>query len=131
LQLPDGPDLDFLLGCINSKLISWFFLRKSNIAQRDDFPKIVLKETRALPIPVPSAENVKQIHGLVKLVRRMQTLCTQVGIVRGENQNIRLTRQIAATERQIDRLVYEIYRLTPDDIALVEESEILLVATEE
>lgn len=131
LQLPDGPDLDYLLGCINSKLMSWYFLRKSNIAQRDDFPKIVLKETRALPIPVPNAANIKQIHVLVKVVRRMQDLCAQVGIIRGENQNTRLMRQIAATDRQIDRLVYEIYGLTSEEIALIEDSEIQVAASEE
>jgi len=34
----------------NETQLSWLFLRKSNIAQRDDFPKVVLKETRSLPI---------------------------------------------------------------------------------
>lgn len=41
----DGPDLNYLLGCLNSGPMSWYFLRRSNIAQRDDFPKIVLKDS--------------------------------------------------------------------------------------
>lgn len=41
---------NYLLALINSRLMSWYFLNISQIAQRDDFPKIVLKETRALPI---------------------------------------------------------------------------------
>jgi hypothetical protein len=49
LALEGGPDLNDLLAIINSRLMSWYFLRRSNIAQRDDFPKIVLKETRSLP----------------------------------------------------------------------------------
>lgn len=31
-----------------------------------------------------------------------------------------LQRQIAATDRQIDQLVYELYELTDDEIAIVE-----------
>lgn len=33
-----------------------------------------------------------------------------------------IERQIAATDRQIDRLVYELYGLTDEEIAVVEES---------
>ena len=33
-----------------------------------------------------------------------------------------LQREIAATDRRIDALVYELYRLTDDDVRLVEES---------
>jgi hypothetical protein len=33
-----------------------------------------------------------------------------------------LQRQIDATDRQIDRLVYELYDLTDDEIRIVEES---------
>jgi hypothetical protein len=34
-----------------------------------------------------------------------------------------LQRQIEATDRQIDTLVYELYGLTPDEIAVVESAE--------
>jgi len=33
-----------------------------------------------------------------------------------------LSRQIEATDKQIDRLVYELYGLTEDEIAIVEEA---------
>ena len=33
-----------------------------------------------------------------------------------------LQRQIAATDSQIDALVYDLYALTPEEIALVEQS---------
>ena len=36
IQRTDGPDLGFLLGILNSRLVSWYFLRCSSIAQRDD-----------------------------------------------------------------------------------------------
>lgn len=33
-----------------------------------------------------------------------------------------LERQITATDRQIDELVYELYELTPEEIKIVEEA---------
>src|SRR5204862_278802 len=50
LPSSNGPDLNYLLGVINSHLMSWYFLQRSHVAQRDDFPQIVLKETLSLPI---------------------------------------------------------------------------------
>jgi hypothetical protein len=38
----------------------------------------------------------------------------------GNPRTNRLDRQIAATDRQIDRLVYDLYGLTDEEIALVE-----------
>jgi hypothetical protein len=35
---------------------------------------------------------------------------------------IRLERQIVATDQQIDRLAYELYELTEEEIKIVEES---------
>jgi hypothetical protein len=34
----------------------------------------------------------------------------------------KLQRQISATDSQIDRLVYELYNLTADEIAIIEKS---------
>ncbi len=34
----------------------------------------------------------------------------------------RIQRQITSTDRQIDRLVYELYNLTEDEIEIVEET---------
>ncbi len=37
-------------------------------------------------------------------------------------EKTRLQRQIAAADRQIDQLVYELYDLTPEEIHIVEEA---------
>ena len=44
---------------------------RSNIAQRDDFPKIVLKESRSLPIPLVTAKNAKAAKELSIEVKQM------------------------------------------------------------
>jgi hypothetical protein len=118
-----GPQLSFLLGCVNSHMLSWYFLRKSNIAQRDDFPKIVLKETRSLPIPPINisdpADKVKH-DKMVALVDSMLELHKQLAAANSEAQKIIIQRQIDATDAEIDRLVYDLYGLTAEEIALVE-----------
>jgi hypothetical protein len=39
-----------------------------------------------------------------------------------ETDNAMLQRQIDATDQEIDNLVYELYELTPEEIAIVERS---------
>jgi hypothetical protein len=123
LALPDGPRLEFLLGCFNSKLLSWYFLQKSNIAQRDDFPKIVLKETRSLPFPkVDLRKSVDRARHdrLVGLVDKLLALVPKLRAARTDAERQTLQNAVTATDRQIDALVYELYGLTAEEIKRVE-----------
>jgi adenine-specific DNA-methyltransferase len=115
LQSDGGPDLNYLLGCLNSRLMSWYFLRRSNIAQRDDFPKIVLKETRSLPIPVVTTKNAKEAKELA--------LQAKVSTTHSEHELEKVKRQIGATDNRIDQIVYSLYGLTEQEIAVIEKSE--------
>jgi len=123
LPLPDGPRIEFLLGCINSKLLSWYFLHRSNIAQRDDFPKIVLKETRSLPFPridpKKSADRARH-DKLVELVDKMLVLTPKLRAAKSDAEQQTLQNAVTATDQQIDALVYELYGLTKEEIKLVE-----------
>jgi hypothetical protein len=124
LQRPSGVDLNYLLGILNSVLMSWYFLHRSNIAQRDDFPKIVLKETRSLPIvPVDLESNHDRARHdeIVALVERMLDLHRRLAAARAGHDQELLRHQIEDTDRRIDRLVYALYSLTEDEIRLVEE----------
>jgi hypothetical protein len=123
LQSDGGPDLDYLLGCVNSRLMSWYFLRRSNIAQRDDFPKIVLKESRSLPIPVPTSKNAKEAKELAFEVQEMLALKARVSVSQSEHELEKLKRQIAITDNRIDQLVYHLYGLNEKEVAVVEKSE--------
>ena len=62
-------------------------------------------------------------HGrMVKLVNRMLVLHKQLAVAKTGHDNTTLQRQIDATDRQVDRLVYELYGLTETEIAIVEEA---------
>jgi hypothetical protein len=57
---------------------------------------------------------------MVKLVDSMLALNQQLAAAKSEAQKAVLHRQIDATDAEIDRLVYDLYGLTPEEIAIVE-----------
>lgn len=127
LQREDAPDLNYTLGLLNSRLMSWYFLRLSNIAQRDDFPKIVLKETRLLPIrPISLVDRADKANHdqMVELVEQILSLNKQSVVAKTPDEKTNLQRQITATDRQINQLVYELYGLTEEEIKIVEDATI-------
>lgn len=104
--------------------MSWFFLRQSNVAQRDDFPKIVLKESRGLPIPRPDSQNVqsKTVYDcLARLVQRMLEMQKKKDSgTLAPSQLERLNREITATDAEIDDLVYRLYGITDEERTIIE-----------
>jgi hypothetical protein len=60
---------------------------------------------------------------IVSLVEQMLTLHRQSAAAKTPDEPARLQRQIDATDRQIDRLVYELYGLTEEEIRIVEGSQ--------
>jgi hypothetical protein len=60
-------------------------------------------------------------HGrLVELVEQMLALHQQLTAAKTPHDRTVLQRQVDATDRQIDRLVYELYELAEEEIADVE-----------
>ena len=57
---------------------------------------------------------------VVALVEKMITLTPQLRAATDEKQRRVLQHAVDATDHQIDELVYELYGLTPEEIALVE-----------
>ncbi len=59
---------------------------------------------------------------MVSLAQRMLDLHKRVQAAKTEHERGVFQRQIAATDEGIDRLVYELYGLSEEEIAIVEES---------
>jgi len=57
---------------------------------------------------------------MVSLVERMLELHKQSAMVRSPLDKERVAREIESTDKSIDRLVYELYGLTDDEIRIVE-----------
>jgi hypothetical protein len=114
----------FVLGILSSKALGWYW-RQSFFDQKGTFPKI--KKDALLSVPIPRLDfadpaDRSQHDCLVALVQQMLDLNRQVAAVRTPHERTALERQIEATDREIDRLVYELYGLSADGIRLVEES---------
>jgi hypothetical protein len=57
---------------------------------------------------------------MVALVESMLSRHKQFGMANTGHEKTALQRQIDATDRQIDQLVYELYGMTDDEISIVE-----------
>jgi hypothetical protein len=57
---------------------------------------------------------------MVSLVERMLELHKQSAVVRSPQDKERVAREIESTDKSIDRLVYELYGLTEEEIRIVE-----------
>lgn len=90
----------YLLGLINSKLFSFYHNTTSPKANKGLFPKILVSDIKKLPIKYDEAFE-EEITNCVK------------------QQLTEFSNQVDST---LDKLVYQLYDLTPEEIALVEES---------
>jgi hypothetical protein len=75
---------------------------------------------RAIDFSDP-ADNARHDR-MVELVEQMLGLNKQLAESKEPQTKTVLQRQIETTDRQIDRLVYELYELTGDEIKIVEGS---------
>jgi hypothetical protein len=57
---------------------------------------------------------------MVSLVERMLELHKQSAVVRSPLDKERVAREIESTDKAVDRLVYELYGLTEDEVKVVE-----------
>ena len=118
----EGDDVKPLLGVLNSRLISFLYIRQVTQAVKDDFPQVTMRDLRALPFPSleSTQRHTLQMVELVELVERMLGLQKSLPPAKTDHDKTLLQRQITATDKQIDQLVYELYGLSDDEIGIVE-----------
>ena len=115
--------LKFLLGAINSRLVSFWFEKKFDKLQRKIFPQFKVKELAEFPIPridLSKPADKARHDKLVMLVEKMLALTPKLRAAKTEAEKATLQNAVSKTDHDIDALVYELYALTPDEIALVE-----------
>ncbi|MFH1970098.1 MAG: hypothetical protein ABIJ53_07240, partial [Verrucomicrobiota bacterium] len=64
--------------------------------------------------------DVENHNHVATLVERTLDLHKRVTAAKTDHERTLLERQISATDREIDQLVYELYGLTASEIAIVE-----------
>jgi hypothetical protein len=98
--------LKYILSIINSKLISFLKTNESVSAKKDDYTQLTLNDIRNIRLPVPTKEQQSRIEELV----------SQLLIQKKSSPSADTT----SLESEIDRLVYELYGLTEEEIRIVE-----------
>lgn len=93
--------LKFICGILNSKLINFWYAKKYRM------PTISSYELDTIPVPETS---IKRQMPIIELVDKIL-------VEKQSNSLIDTTR----LEKEIDKLVYQLYNLTPEEIAIIEQ----------
>lgn len=113
----------YILGLLNSKLLRWYFPFVS-ATFRGGWLSANRQFLSQLPIRVIDFENSfnkLQHNKLVSLVDNMLELHKKLNNAKSPHDKTIIQRQIDATDKNIDKLVYELYELTDDEIRIIEE----------
>ena len=117
--------LKYLLALYDSKLLN--FLYKARVRESGRvFAQVKIVNLKPLPIRIIDFDNpddVAQHDKTVKLVDRMLDLHKKLAAAKIPDDKTRIQRQIATTDNQIDNLVYRLYGLTQEEIAIVEQKQ--------
>jgi len=116
----------FILGILNAKVAFFYFsifcaaLEGSNDRYLE-FRAQYVKDFPIRTIDFSDPEDVARHDNMVALVERMLDLHRRLSESKTGHEKTLLSRQIEATDRQIDALVYELYGLSEEEVAIVEE----------
>ena len=96
----------YLLALINSKLISYIKTSTSNSAKKDDFTQLTLNDLRSIGIPKHTTKINLHLESTVDKILSAKKI----------NPNP----DTNALESEIDKIVYQLYGLTEEEIKIVE-----------
>jgi hypothetical protein len=105
-----------LLGILNSRLIGWYYKSKFQISVTDTFPQIMISDILAIPIPTSSAIGAS----ISFMVDQMLETKKRLAIATRDAEHTQLEGKCAWIDSEIDKLVYQLYGLTDEEIQIVE-----------
>ena len=100
----------FLLALLNSSVIGFFVKNTGDKSKQILFPRITMRTLKSLPIPTASNANKSIINAI-------EHLATELISIKKMDKHIDTIRE----EKDIDQLVYQLYELTPEEIAIIEK----------
>lgn len=107
MLIPDGFKAEYLLGILNSKLIH-FYLKSIAATSGMGTTRWINNYVQEFPIPKIPVEKQEGIFKLVKKILDIKKKSPDT--------------DVRSLERQIDRIVYDLYSLTPEEITIIEEA---------
>jgi len=104
--------LKYILGVLLSRLGAWYIRTKYSIYDML-YPWYTKKQLASFPLKVINNE-------LVALIDQMFALNKNLSVAKTPQEKERMKRQIEATDKAIDALVYQLYGLSEEEIKIVE-----------
>jgi len=118
---------EFLLGLLNSRLFNWIHHVEQYSARIPQgslrYPVSFLSNLPICKLDHGSSSDEVRHDRMVELVETMLKLHKDLKAAKTDHEKSLIQRQIAATDKQIDQLVYELYDLTEEEIGIVEKGE--------
>ena len=114
----------YILGLLNSKVLD-FYLKQVSTTLQSGFFRYFTQFIEQLPIRTIDTDDptdADRHDKMVALVERMLELHKELAAAEIPDAKEFNQRQIAASDQQIDALVYELYGLTEKEIKIVEEA---------
>jgi len=115
VKKPNGPDLKYVLAILNSTFGNYLYHLLIS-EEGKVFAQVKLTFLRKIPIKKASQQTQQPFIALVDKI---------LAITKGDDylQNPDKQAKVKEYEKQIDELVYKLYELTPEEIAIVEGKE--------
>jgi len=117
-------DFKYLLGILNSPLATFYYQNRliTNRRSMAQLKKVHLDAIPIRTIDFDIPDDVAKHDKMVKLIERMLYLHKKLNTAKIPDEKTKIKRQIDTTDKQIDQLVYNLYGLTKEEIAIVEKS---------
>lgn len=110
-------DLKYLLGIISSKMTNYRCINYLS----DDMNKSYLLRLPIRPIDSSNPDDMAKRDRIAGLVDKMLDLNRRLPAAATEHEKQLISLQIGQADRAIDTLIYDLYGLTPEEIAIVEQ----------
>lgn len=114
---------EYVLAILNSKLISFLYLNSSAISTKDDFRQTTLTELRNLPIyrlDLNSKSDAERSDKLVNLSNQLIESKKKLINSMKDHDRTYWESRCNSIDRDIDKLVYDLYGLAEEEIKIVE-----------
>jgi hypothetical protein len=115
-QEDDESALKYLLAILSSKLINYCCINYL----ADDMNQTYLEQIPIRKIDFSKSADKTLNDKLVEFVDKMLSLTSKLHTTTSESEKATLQNAITVTDAEIDRLVYELYGLTEEEIRIVE-----------
>jgi fido (protein-threonine AMPylation protein) len=121
-----GHSIKYLLGVLNSAFVSYYLrgVCPPKLSGYLKYSATCLSGTPVRVINFADMSDKAQHNRMIELVDSMLDLHHRLAEATHPDDRTRLQRQIDATDQEIDRLVYDLYGLTEEEIKIVEAASV-------